>query len=175
MNTCMCFKAGFTNRTQTQMQHAKTKQSFNVDLLSRESTRGRDIPRPNRMRMRLPWRASVDSNPNWTKLNWTVLGCLIHCLSLSQRLSIDQSETRLIHALCDHICTQCGWKNLSVLLPQWQTSVFIVELNLIMSASRHGSPWGMRHSALVRNRSLKNIFVSKATQNQTECEWGCLV
>ncbi len=33
----------------------------------------------------------------------------------------------------------------------------------------------MRHSASVRGRLLKNIFVYEATQGQTECEWGCLI
>ncbi len=127
------------------------------------------------MRMRLPQHASVDSDSNRTKLNWIASGCLVCGPSLNQRLSVDQSEARLRHVLYCFVCTGCGWKNLLVHLPPWQTSVFIVELDLIMSTNRHGSPWVMRRSALMRDHSLKNIFLSKATRSRTKCEQGCLI
>ncbi len=110
------------------------------------------------------------TKPNQTKLNWTASGCLVRCLSLSQWLLVDQR-----HALCCLICTQCGRKNLSVHLPQRQTSVFIVELDLIVSANRHESPWGMSRSASVHDCSLKNILFYKAIWSWTECEQYHLV
>ncbi len=143
--------------------------------LSWESTRCKGNPRPNQMRTRLPWHASVDSDPNRTKLNWTASGCLVRCLSLSQWLLVDQSEAKPRHTFCCFVYIQCGRKNLSVHLHQWQTSVFIVELNLIISSNWHGSPWGMRRSALMCDRLLKNIFVPEATRGQTECERGYLI